>query len=298
MKQSLKRSLYCAPLLYPLLGWGVDLQPNDIVAPLPDKRYAQVTYFNTENSTFYKNGSVVSSKPFGSPVLDAQSVIAKLTGTYTLANLPAASFVQLPYGSVRPAGSLSGMPSDTGVGDVTLATAVWPYFNRETRTYLGLAAYLTIPAGGYSSMQPFNMGGNRYTTDIQMGYQQKIIGDLDGMFAIDTMFYGGNSQCSVACLSSTNVALNQKPVTTTQAGPIYKINQIFTVSAQYYYVAGGATTINNVYQNNVINTQRFMLTSLMHTDIGRFSLQYGRDMGVQNGLIQTRVFTLRFLKEF
>jgi len=131
-----------------------------------------------------------------------------------------------------------------------------------------------------------------------VGYQQKIIGDLDGMFAIDTMFYGGNSQCSVACLSATNVSLNQKPVTTTQLGPIYKINKIFTVSAQYYYVAGGATSINNAYQSNVINTQRFMLSSLMHTDIGRFSLQYGRDMGIQNGLMQTRVFTLRLLKSF
>lgn len=298
MKQSLKRLSSCALLFYPLLGWGIDLQPNDIVAPLPDKRYAQITYYNTENTTFYKNGSVVSAGQFASPVVDAQSVIPKFIGTYTIANLPGASYVQLPYGTVRPAGSLSGTPSDTGIGDIALATAIWPYSNRETRTYLGLAAYLTIPTGGYSSMQPFNMGGNRYTTDIQVGYQQPIIGNLDGMFAIDTMFYGGNSQCSVACLSSTNVPLNQKPVTTTQAGPIYKINEIFTVSAQYYYVAGGATSINNVYQNNVMNTQRFMLSSLMHTDIGRFSLQYGRDMGVQNGLLQTRVFTLRFLKEF
>jgi hypothetical protein len=112
------------------------------------------------------------------------------------------------------------------------------------------------------------------------------------------MWFGGNSQCSVACLSSKNISLNQKPITTTQVGPIYKINQTFTVSAQYYYVAGGATSINNVYQNNVINTQRLMLSSLMHTDIGRFSMQYGRDMGVQNGLMQTRVFTLRFMKEF
>jgi len=298
MKKSLLRALYCGPLLCPLLGWGVDLQPNDIVAPLPDKRYAQITYFNTENTTYYKNGSVVSASPYASPVLDAQSASIKLIGSYTLTNLPAASYVILPYGNVKPAGSLSGYPSDTGIGDIALATAIWPYSNRETRTYFGLAAYLTIPTGGYSSMQPFNMGGNRYTTDIQMGYQQPIVGNLDGMFAIDTMFYGGNSQCSVACLSSTNVPLNQKPVTTTQVGPIYKFNEIFTVSAQYYYVAGGATTINNAYQNNVINTQRFMLSSLMHTDIGRFSLQYGRDMGVQNGLIQTRVFTLRFLKEF
>ena len=298
MKQSLIRVPCCVLLLCPLLGWGIDLQPNDIVAPLPDKRYAQITYYNTENTTFYKNGSVVSAGPYASPVINAQSAIAKLTGTYTLANLPAASFVQLPYGTVKPAGSLSGSPSDTGIGDIALGTAIWPYSNRETRTYFGLAAYLSIPTGGYSSMQPFNMGGNRYTTDIQMGYQQPIVGNLDGTFAIDTMFYGGNSQCSVACLSSTNVALNQKPVTTTQVGTIYKFNPIFTVSAQYYYVAGGATTVNNAYQNNVINTQRFMLSSLMHTDIGRFSLQYGRDMGVQNGLMQTRVFTLRFLKEF
>ncbi len=292
------RTLCYILLLYPLLGWGIDLQPNEIVAPLPDKRYIQITYYNTENTTYYKNGSVVSASPFASPVLDTQSVNARLVGSYTVVNLPAASYVQLPYGTVKPAGSLSGSPSDTGIGDITLATAIWPYSNRETRTYFGLAAYLTIPTGGYSSMQPFNMGGNRYTTDIQMGYQQPIIGNLDGMFAIDTMFYGGNSQCSVACLSATNVPLNQKPVTTTQLGPIYKINQIFTVSAQYYYVAGGATTINNAYQNNVLNTQRFMLSSLMHTDIGRFSLQYGRDMGIQNGLIQTRVFILRFMKEF
>jgi hypothetical protein len=281
------------------LGWGIDLQPNDIVAPSPNKRYAQITYLNTENTTYYKNGSVVSNGPYASPVLDAQSAITKFTGTYKLADLPAASFVQLPYGTIRPAGSLSGSPSDTGIGDLALATAIWPYSNRETRTYLGMAAYLTIPTGGYSSMQAFNIGSNRYTTDIQVGYQQKIMGDLDGMFAIDTMWFGGNSQCSVACLSpNKNVSLNQKPVTTTQVGPIYKINQIFTVSAQYYYVAGGATSINNTYQNNVINTQRFMLSSLMHTDIGRFSMQYGRDMGVQNGLMQTRVFTLRFLKEF
>lgn len=298
MNQSLKKLILGILLLYPLLGWGIDLQPNDIVAPLPDKRLVQITYYNTENTTYFKNGSVISNRPFASPVIDAQSVIPRFTGTYTLANLPGASFVQLPYGTVRPAGSLSGSPSDTGIGDISLATAIWPYSNRATRTYFGLAAYLTIPTGGYSSMQPFNMGGNRYTTDIQMGYQQPIIGSLDGMIAIDTMWYGGNSKCSVACLSSTNVALNQKPITTSQVGPIYKINQMFTVSAQYYYVAGGATSINNVYQNNVINTQRFMLSSLMHTDIGRFSLQYGRDMGIQNGLIQTRVLALRYMKSF
>jgi hypothetical protein len=299
MRISPNKYLLCTLLLCcPLFAMGIDLQPNDIVAPLPDKRLVSITYYNTENNTYYKNGSALSTGAYANPVLDAQSINAKFIGTYSLADLPATSFVQIPYGTVKPAGSLASYPADTGIGDIMVATAIWPYANRESRTYLGIGAYLSIPTGGYSSMQPFNMGGNRYTTDLQVGYQQPIIGNLDGMVAVDTMWYGGNSQCSVACLSTTNLPLNQKPLTTTQVGPIYKINQIFTVSAQYYYVAGGATSINNLYQNNVVNTQRFMLSSLIYTDIGRFTVQYGRDMGVQNGLIQTRVFALRFLKDF
>jgi hypothetical protein len=44
-------------------SWAVDLQPNDVVAPLPDKNFLMVTYYDTENTTFYKNGSVVTKAP-------------------------------------------------------------------------------------------------------------------------------------------------------------------------------------------------------------------------------------------
>jgi len=53
-----------------------------------------------------------------------------------------------------------------------------------------------------------------------------------------------------------------------------------------------------MYQKNVVNTQRFLLSCLAHTDIGRFSLQYGRDMEIQNGFIQTRVLAVRYMKSF
>lgn len=142
------------------------------------------------------------------------------------------------------------------------------------------------------------MGENRYKIDIQMGLQSPIYGNLDGMIAIDTMWFGGNSQCAAACNSLINKSLTQKPLTTTQLGPIYKINEVFTVGASYFYVTGGATQVNNVYQNNVVNTQRFLLSGLAYTDIGRFSLQYGRDMGIQNGFIQTRLIAVRYMKSF
>ena len=281
-------------LFTPFMVWAVDLQPNDIVAPLPNKNYVTVSYLNTENNTLYRNGSVASS---GS-IIDTQSAIFRGTRTYDLGSLPAVSFIQLPYGTIQPGGSLASQASTTGIGDLTIATAIWPYHNRVTRTYLGLAGYLISPTGSYSSQRAFNVGENRFRTDLQMGFQTPITSNVDGMIAVDTMWFGGNSQCAAACNSLTNVSLNQKPLTTTQLGPIYRINEIFTVGASYFYVAGGATSVNNSYQNNVANTQRFLLSGQAHTSFGRISLQYGRDTEIKNGFVQTRLLAIRLMKEF
>ena len=257
----LRNLLALTLLMLPLISAAIDLQPNDIVAPQPGKNHAMFSYVNTENTTFYRNGTAVSAKPYGSPDLSAQTAIVRLSTSYTLQDLPAVSYLQLPYGNIKPAGSLAMYPSNTGFGDVTLATAFWPYSNRETRKYFGMAGYLSLPTGSYNSQQVFNVGENRYKYDVQMGYQQPIIENLDGMIAVDTMWFGGNSQCAAACLSATNTSLNQKPLTTTQLGPIYKVNQTYTLGASYFYVAGGATTIGNTYQNNVANTQRYLLSA-------------------------------------
>jgi len=165
------------------------------------------------------------------------------------------------------------------------------------RTYFGLAGYLTSPTGSYSSQRAFNISENRFRTDLLLGFQTPITKEIDGMIAVDTRWYGGNSQCAAACGLASDGSLTQKPLTTTQFGPIYKINDIFTVGASYFYVAGGAISINNTYQNNVVNTQRFLLSSQAHTPIGRISLQYGRDMEIKNGFVQTRLLILRLAKE-
>lgn len=278
----------------PALARAIDLQPNDIVAPPPDKNYLTLSYVSTENATQYRNGSARS----GNPVIDTQNAVLRGSRTFTLGGLPAASYLQLPYGTVKPAGSLANAPSDTGIGDLSFVMAVWPYANKNTGTYLGIAAYLIAPTGSYSSQRAFNLGENRYRSDLQIGFQTPITSNVDGMIAVDTMWFGGNGQCAAACGLTSNGSLNQKPLTTTQLGPIYRINQIFTVGASYFYVAGGATSINNNYQNNVVNTQRFLLSGQAHTPIGRISLQYGRDTEIKNGYAQTRLLAIRLAKEF
>lgn len=287
-----------ALLVLPTATFAIDLQPNDIVAPMPGKSHAMISYINAENGTFYKNGAAVSTRPFGSPDIGTQSTIARISSSYSVDDLPAISYFQIPYGTIKPEGSLASYAAGTGFGDLTFATAIWPYSDREKRRYFGLAGYLTAPTGGYNSQQTFNAGENRYKSDIQMGYQQPIIENLDGMIAVDTMWFGGNSQCAAACSSANNTSLNQKPLTTTQLGPSYKINQTYTVGASYFYVAGGATTISNTYQNNVVNTQRYLLSALAYYPFGRISVQYGRDMEIKNGFVETRRFIVRYTTEF
>ena len=295
---SFRHLLALTLLMLPSISTAIDLQPNDIVAPQPGKSHAMISYVNTENTTFYRNGTAVSAKPYGSPDINTQSEILRLSTSYTLQGLPAVSYLQLPYGTIKPAGSLSTYQGASGIGDVVLASALWPYSNRDTRKYFGMAGYLSLPTGSYNSQRVFNVGENRYKYDVQMGYQQPIIENLDGMIAVDTIWFGGNSQCAAACLSATNTSLNQKPLTTTQLGPIYKVNQTYTLGASYFYVAGGATTIGNTYQNNVANTQRYLLSALAYYPFGRISLQYGRDMEIKNGFVETRRFIVRYTTEF
>jgi hypothetical protein len=295
---NLRRFIAFALLALPLISSAIDLQPNDIVAPLPGKSHAMISYVNTENGTFYRNGSAISTRQYRSPDIGTQSANLRISTSYAVRDLPAISYIQLPYGTIKPAGSLANYPASTGIGDLTFVTAIWPYADRENRKYFGVAGYLTAPTGSYNSQQVFNNSENRYRSDIQMGYQQPIIENIDGMIAVDTMWFGGNSQCAAACLSANNTSLNQKPLTTTQLGPIYKINQNYTLGASYFYIAGGATTIGNAYQNNVANTQRFLLSALAYYPFGRISLQYGRDMEIKNGFVETRRLIARFTTEF
>jgi hypothetical protein len=281
-----------------LEAWAIDLQPNDIVAPLPGRHSVAISYLNTENGTLYKNGTVVKSKPFASPDIDGQAALLRLSTTYTIGDLPAASYIQIPYGTIKPAGSLSAYPSGTGVGDTAFMTAIWPYSDRNARRYFGIAGYVITPTGSYINKKLFNMGENRWKADLQMGYQQPITNNIDGMIAVDTMWFSTNNQCAALCFSATNTSLNQKPLTTTQLGPIYKIDETYTLGASYFYVAGGATTIGNAYQNNTANTQRYLLSAVAHYPIGRITLQYGRDMEIKNGFFESRRLAIRYQKAF
>jgi hypothetical protein len=279
-------------LLRPVLA--IDLQPGDIVAPPPNITVATISYVNSQNNDLFRNGVNIGQDP----KLESNSVFLRLTHTYTIGSLPAVSFVQTGTGALSTDGSLTAFPGSKGMTDSSIVTAIWPYSNHATRTYLGLAGYLFLPTGEYSNAKAFNLGSNRYAQALQMGYQRPVTKNIDAAVAVDSTWFGANSACAAACLSNQNLQLTQKPLYTAQAGPIYRINKTYTVGATYVYVAGGETAWNGIERNNTLVTQRYFLSGVAHTSVGRFTVQYGNDITTMNGFMESNRFIVRYAKAF
>lgn len=268
---------------------ALDLNPFDIVAPLPDKTFFSAALINSELEGIYTNGN--KSNP--SRTLSSNQLQLRLGRSYSLGGYTGLSFVQLPIGMLRPGGAASNSPTDYGLGDITLATALWPYADRQTRTYLGLAGYLTLPTGSYSNQQLFNLGNKRVSGDIQIAYQTALTKDLDGTAGFDVMWFGPNNQ-----FGKNNAQLTQKPLYTAQIGPIYHINPTFSVAATYLYLWGSETALNGMSNNNALQTHRYLLSAVATTSKGRFTLQYGTNLDTQFGFNETRRVILRYAVAF
>lgn len=287
--QIIFRLLLSGLIFTSFVSHALDLNPFDVVAPQPDKNLFSASLISTEAKGIYTNGI----KSAATPTLSVNQIQFRLGRSYRVAGLTGLSFVQLPVGMLNPGGAASSYPTDYGIGDLTLATALWPYANRQTRTYFAVAGYLTLPTGSYSNQQLFNLGGKRVAGDIQLAYQTALTKQLDGMIGFDTMWYGPNNH-----FGASNLQFTQKPLYTAQIGPIYNINQTFSVAATYLYVWGAETSINGLANNNALQNHRYLLSAVATTSKGRFMLQYGTNLDTQFGFNETRRMILRYAIAF
>lgn len=279
----------CVLLFNPLVGSAIDLSPFDLVPPAPDTNHVSVALQQTHADSFFLNGV----KSQSSPVIDTTQTQFRYARSYEVGGYDAVSYIQIPVGTIRPGGSLSDLPDSSGVGDTTLATAFWPYANEASRTYLGIAGYVILPTGTYSNQQVLNLGGHRYVTDLQVAYQTSVSQNLDAMVALDTMWFSPNNQFGVM-----DRQLSQKPLYTVQFGPTYKINDMFSVAATYFFVTGGESSVNGVENNNRIQTQRYLLSAQLRLPQATFMLQFGTDLDTQNGYAEGRRVALKVSKSF
>jgi len=262
---------------------AIDLQPGDATAPPPGLRSIQLSYLNAER--------VGASNAR----IDQTQVQFRYTQAFELNNKPALFYLHTGTGRNDPSGAYASLPADNGMIDTTLVVAYWPYVDRASKTYVGVAGYLITPTGSYSSDRAINMGENRYRWAGQIAYQTRIAPDLDWMSAFDTLWFGKND----ASRSSNTVGtLEQKALYSAQTGLLYHLNQRYSLAASYFYSEGGETVFMGAAQNNSIKSHRYQISAIRNSSIGRFTLQYGQDIDNNATLEDKQRVFLRYTKFF
>jgi hypothetical protein len=268
---------------FSMSAWAIDLQPGDATAPPPGLRSVQFSYLNAER-VGASNARV-----------DQTQVQFRYTQAFEVNKQPALFYLHTGTGRNDPSGAYASLPADNGMIDTTLVFAYWPYVDRASKTYVGVAGYLITPTGSYSSDRAINMGENRYRWAGQIAYQTRIAPDLDWMSAFDTLWFGKND----ASRLSTDVGtLEQKALYSAQTGLLYHLNQRYSFAAAYFYSEGGETVFKGAAQNNSIKSHRYQLSAIGQYSFGRLTLQYGQDIDNNAALEDKHRIFLRYTKFF
>jgi hypothetical protein len=271
---------------FSMSAWAIDLQPGDATAPPPGLRSVQFSYLNAE-----RVGA-------NNARIDQTQVQFRYTQAFEMNKQPALFYLHTGTGRNDPSGALGPVPSDNGMIDTTLVLAYWPYVDRASKTFVGVAGYLITPTGSYSSDRAINMGENRYRWAGQIAYQTRIARDLDWMSAFDTLWFGKNDASRSLVPSEGLGVLQQKALYSAQTGLLYHLNQRYSLAASYFYSEGGETVFKGMAKNNSIKSHRYQVSAIMNSSIGRFTLQYGQDIDNNASLEDKQRTFLRYTKFF
>lgn len=270
------------------LAHAIDLQPGEVSAPKPGYNLVQISYQKSERGDKYLHGD----KQPGSPEISASQLQVRLGRTFEVVDHPAIFYIQTPMGYVHP--DLVTKPEgDSGMGDMSMLLAFWPYANAETETYFAVGAYLTLPTGSYDHNRSFNVGQNRYSSALQVGVQDALTNQLSWMAALDAVKFGDNNE-----FGTQNKTLEQNALYTAQVGLRYDLNTMYSLAATYFYSTGGETSVNSISRDDVTRLNRYQLSGVLNTRTGRFTLQYGGDINTENGYIEGSRWILRYTKLF
>jgi len=288
-----KNWLLMASLTLSQTAWSIDLQPGDVTAPKPNVQLMQYSYLNYEKGAYYAN----NQKVYSATKIDSEQAIVRYGRSFEVDQMPAFVYIQAPMGSQTPKGMLASLPGDSGIGDTSLAIGLWPYANRETETYFAVGAYLTGPTGSYSKDRVINMGQNRYSTALQAGYQMSLAKQLSWMHAVDVVWFSENTE-SKSATTGVIGSLKQRNLYTYQTGLLYEFNKTYSVGGNYFYSAGGRTEFNGAMNNDMIQVQRYQLSAMAMSPIGKFTLQWGKDLATKNGYFENNRVFLRYTNYF
>lgn len=217
-----------------------------------------------------------------------------------MARRPAFFYAQVGHSRVDPGGSLQAIEANSGIGDLNLMLATWPYVNREAGRYAGVAVYLGLPTGSYDPLNTVglntNAGQNRFAGALQTGYGQRLVGSLDWMIAGDVAWFGDNDEYFGP--NPRAQTLSQRPILSAQTALTYNFNQWASLGLSYFYNTGGETRLGQSEWDNLINLHRYGATAQVRLPFGRLTIEYGGDITTESGLLEETRWAIKLTRIF
>ena len=288
----MKFLLFLFLILSSILANAIDLQPGEIKAPIGSFYAAQISYLYVDKGDKYTHGVKTSD----SSNINQNAMLLRLGHAFEINQTPAYIYAQSSFNHMENKDLPGSIPipnaHSNGIGDTTIAFALWPYANREKDEYFGVAGYVLLPTGDYDRNRAINSGLNIYQGAIQAGYQTRLSNNINWMTALDTVLSGDNNQYL------GNYKLEKDPLYNFQTGLQYVFNQTYSVSLGYFYAVGAESTINGLDQGDISKIHRYQLTGQANYSFGRLTLQYGSEFANENGYIEDHRLVARYTLKF
>jgi len=234
--------LICSMMILPSTA-RADIDARDYVAAPPGTDLVILYYYHTAGHQLYQN-SQRSSNEF-----DFKSNLGLFRYVHYFKTGPFTTFVNffLPFGDKSMAGSGAGgtETGSSGLGDVRFNGGIFLVNNPATKTYLGLAEYVSVPSGDYYHEKAMNMGTNRYAFKTELGFSQ----GFGPGFVFDLMgsgeFYTQNSDAN-----ASGGKLQEAPFYSFNAFLSKDFTKDLYLSLGYLFHTNGKNSLNNVDVDN------------------------------------------------
>jgi hypothetical protein len=274
----------------PGIAWAIDIEPRDYI-PFPSgTNLIALYYFFNQYGPLNTKGVTIGGDTH------VQSHLGVLRYIYYGDIKDRSYAVQLvvPAGGTR--GEIAGqkLASDAGLGDLLLGAGIslLPYPRLDLN--VAVVSYTSVPTGNYSPNRVLNLGANRWSEDLQIGYTQAVGEQLWFDAAADAVLYGANGQAG-AFLQT----LTKQPTYQLQSWLSYVLPPSSLVSVGHSAFFGGAERISGSENGVKSKSQQIRAT---YTQFLSPSVQLlgsiTHDISVVGGFKQKLGLTLRLAHFF
>jgi hypothetical protein len=268
-----------------------EIEPNEFVSA-PAGTNLLLGYYQYGHDTAY---SIKNGPTFKNSGVEVNIGVLRYVHFLNIGSHPAGFQIIQPFGSESGA-NVGGnrVGSAFGAVNTTLSAFYWWIADTANKTYLNTTLFLYPPDGSYDKTSPINLGDNRWSGAVQVGFTKGIGPHFSFDSAVDVTIYGDNNQAYPGFLRES-----ENPVVRGQLWLNWAFSRAFTTSLGWEGLFGGRQSLDGTFTGAEAEEQRIRAAaSLFLSPTFQTVLELNHDVERTGGFKQDFGATIRLLKVF